>query len=75
MYSWIQPPCSFFFIIFHVGIIDDPAGSLFSYGPSEEWRTFYDPDFVPFYEPVLQTPTCRCKPLRLVVVTASVCLI
>ena len=42
----------FFFIIFHVGIIDDPAESLFSYGPGEEWRTFYDPDFVPFYEPV-----------------------
>ena len=49
IYSWISTFLKF--IIFHVGIIDDPAESLFSYGPGEGWATFYDPHFVPFYEP------------------------
>ena len=57
-------------IIFHTGIIDDPAASLFSCGPGERLATsiFYDSYFklFPSVNQSFQTYTCKCKPLRLV---------
>lgn len=32
------------------GIIDDPADSLFTYGPSGGWDSFYSPYFVPQFD-------------------------
>ena len=34
----------------HIGIIDDPADSLFTYGINGGWDTFYDPLFVPQFD-------------------------
>ena len=45
----------------HVGIIDAPADSLFSYQPGESWATYYDPFFVPFYEPVFASPALEAQ--------------
>ena len=34
----------------HAGIIQNPADSLFTYAPEENWSDFYAPDFVPMFE-------------------------
>ena len=39
------------FVIF-VGIVNSSEDSLFTYSGNDSWSTFYDPDFVPLFEPV-----------------------
>ena len=36
--------------------MDSPLDSLFTYQPGESWITFYDPYFVPVFEPVFSSP-------------------
>ena len=43
----------------HIGIIDDPLKSLFSYGNTNSFQSFYEPTFTPsftatFTDPVLE---------------------
>ena len=35
--------------------MDSPLDSLFTYRPGESWVTFYDPYFVPVYDPVFSS--------------------
>ena len=39
-------------LIIIIGIVDDPSKSLFSYGPSEDFYSYYDPTFSPVFNPV-----------------------
>ena len=43
------------------GIIDDPADSLFTYTPGENWATFYSPDFVPIYTTAFSDPELEAE--------------
>ena len=42
----------------HVGIIDNPQDSLFTYRESlgESWAFFYDPDYIPAFAPTFDDP-------------------
>jgi len=42
-----------------LGIIDSPVDSLFTYKPGETWSTFYEPYFVPIYQPVFSDSTLQ----------------
>ena len=35
-----------------LGIIDSPADSLFTYASGQNWSTFYQPDFIPAFDPI-----------------------
>jgi hypothetical protein len=35
-----------------LGIIDNPADSLFTYASGQNWSTFYQPDFTPAFDPI-----------------------
>ena len=39
-----------------LGIVDTPVDSLFTYQPGESWATFYDPFYVPTYQPMFANP-------------------
>ena len=39
-----------------IGIVDSARRSLFFYQPGESWDTFYDPYFIPSYEPTFDNP-------------------
>jgi len=41
---------------FRLGIITDENQSLFSYHRGQSWLDFYDPDFIPAFEPVFSDP-------------------
>ena len=38
------------------GIIDNPSDSLFTYGSSGSWNTFYKPTYEPIFEAVFSDP-------------------
>ena len=46
---------------FHVGIVDSATKSLFVYQPEHNWDSFYDPYFVPSFEPNFSDPTLESK--------------
>ena len=39
-----------------IGIVCNARKSLFCYQPGESWDTFYDPHFIPSYEPTFASP-------------------
>ena len=43
-------------LVSFTGIIDSPRKSLFTSQPGDNWATFYDPYFVPFFKPVFTDP-------------------
>ena len=43
------------------GIVDSPLDSLFTYQPGETWNTFYDPYFIPIYEPTFSSPEAEAN--------------
>ena len=52
-----NPPA--FVAIYHssiIGIIDSARKSLFFYQPGESWDTFYNPYFIPSYQPTFGDP-------------------
>ena len=38
-----------------LGIINSTEESLFTYNEDESWSTFYQPDFIPFFEPTFSS--------------------
>ena len=49
----------------YIGIVDNAKRSLFSYQPEESWDTFYDPYFVPSYEPTFVSPELESEAERI----------
>ena len=49
------------FILFCLGIIDNPSDSLFTYKCEESWSTYYFPSFTPVYEPSFSDPALEEK--------------
>ena len=47
--------CTRFYISNFLGIINSTEESLFTYNEEESWSTFYQPDFVPFFEPTFSS--------------------
>ncbi len=39
--------------------MDSPLDSIFTYQPGQTWATFYDPHFVPIYEPTFSDPSLQ----------------
>lgn len=48
-----------------VGIVDSPLNSLFTYQPGQSWITFYDPYFIPDYEPVFSSTELAAEAMTL----------
>ena len=44
-----------FYIFNFLGIINSTEESLFTYNDEESWSTFYQPDFIPFFEPTFSS--------------------
>ena len=42
-----------------VGIKNSMEDGLFTYSDKESWNTFYQPNFVPFFEPVVHRLKCN----------------
>ena len=42
---------------YSIGIIAEESESLSVYGPGENWRTFYHPDYVPTFAPTFNNVT------------------
>ena len=39
-----------YLVTYHIGIISDPADSLFTYDQSDSFQTYHHPDYVPLFE-------------------------
>ena len=67
MYHVLSPPvcykylCYVLLISLHLGIVDDPSSSLFTYGASGSWNTFYKPEYKPIFEVTFSDPTFEEK--------------
>ena len=48
--------CNNITCIIHAGIIDNPRQSIFTYGPSGDWETYYHPDYNPAFTPNFSSP-------------------
>ena len=48
-----------------IGIIDNEADSLFTYGQEESWQKFYSPNFIPMFRPTFTDPELEEEAKRL----------
>ena len=53
VYVYSTPP----FNALYIGIINNTLDTIFTYRPGDSWSEFYDPAFVPVYEPVFNDST------------------
>lgn len=51
-------------MVLALGIIDNPDDSLFTYGASGSWNTFYKPDYTPLFEPTFNDPELEQEALE-----------
>lgn len=49
----------------YIGIIDRPIDSIFTYGRSGSWDTFYKPDYTPLFEAKFNDPELEEEALTL----------
>lgn len=49
------------------GIIDNPSDSLFTYGSSGSWNTFYKPTYVPIFEAEFSDPELEEQAIEVII--------
>lgn len=57
----------------YIGIIDRPNDSIFTYGCSGSWNTFYKPDYTPLFEAKFNDPELEEEALMVSRLVAFLC--
>ena len=56
-----QQPLGYKCIVLYAGIVCNAKSSLFTYKSGESWATYYDPYFIPSYQPTFSSPELQSE--------------